>query len=127
MRGLLTQAQQNQSVAKIQRKAAIIAKGKMRSRTLHGYRALRNLALLDLLFATGMRVGEVSALNVLDFSISEAVFRVKGKGGRDRLAFIVDDQSLRIQQEHIEMRSHIASEGLLYFLMQPADAYQLKA
>jgi integrase/recombinase XerD len=116
MRGLLTQAKQNESAAKIQRKAAVIAKGKVRTGSLHKYRALRNLALVDLLFATGMRVGEVSTLNMLDFSISEAVFRVKGKGGRDRLAFIVDDQSLRIQQEHVEMRSHIASESQALFL-----------
>jgi integrase/recombinase XerD len=116
MRVLLTQAKQNQSAAKIQRKATVIAKGEMRTVALRRYRALRNLALLDLLFATGMRVGEVSSLNVLDFSISEAVFRVTGKGGRDRLAFIVDDQSLRIQQEHVEMRSHIASQSHALFL-----------
>jgi len=116
MRGLLTQAKQYQSAAKIQRKAASKAKGKVRTGFLYKYRALRNLALVDLLFATGMRVGEVSALNVLDFSIPEAVFCVKGKGGRDRLAFIVDDQSLRIQQEHIEMRSRIESESKALFL-----------
>ena len=116
MRGLLTQAKQYQSAAKVQRKAASIAKGKVRTDSLYKYRALRNLALVDLLFATGMRVGEVSALNMMDFSVPEAVFCVKGKGGRDRLAFIVDDQSLRIQQEHVEMRSRIESESKALFL-----------
>jgi len=116
MRGLLAQAKQSQSAAKIQRKAAVLAKGRAGTGSLPEYRALRNLALLDLLFATGMRVGEVSALNVHDFSVSEAVFRVKGKGGRDRLAFIVDEQTLRIQRKHIEMRSHIASETQALFL-----------
>lgn len=116
MRGLLAQAKQNQSASKIQRKAAVLAKGKARTGALREYRNLRNLALIDLLFATGMRVGEVSALNVQDFSFAEAVFRVKGKGGRDRLAFIVDDQTLRIQQQHLEMRSHVASESPALFL-----------
>jgi len=115
MRGLLIQAKQNQLAAKIQRKGAVKANG-VRTGSLHKYRALRNLALVDLVFATGMRVGEVSALNVLDFSVPEAVFRVNGKGGRDRLAFIVDDQSLRIQQEHVEMRSRIESESEALFL-----------
>ena len=54
-----------------------------------GYRALRNLALVDLLFATGMRVWEVSALDIKDFLIEEGVFRVQGKGGRDRLCCCV--------------------------------------
>ncbi len=116
MRGLLAQAKQNQSATKIQRKAAVLAKGGMRTGPLHEYRALRNLALLDLLFATGMRVGEVSSLDLQDFSVAEAVFRVKGKGGRDRLAFIVDEQTLRIQRKHVEMRAHIASESTALFL-----------
>lgn len=116
MRGLLSQAKENQSTPNIQRKAAVLAKTRVRSGSLHEYRALRNLALVDLLFATGMRVGEVSALNLQDFSVSEAVFRVKGKGGRDRLAFIVDEQTVRIQQRHFEMRSHIASDNQALFL-----------
>lgn len=116
MRGLLVHAKQNQHAVKIQRKGAIMAKGTLRKGFLHEYRALRNLALVDLLFATGMRVGEVSALNREDFSPVEAIVRVKGKGGRDRLAFVVDEQSLRIQQEHIEMRSHIDSKSPALFL-----------
>lgn len=116
MRGLLAQAKRNQSAAKIERKAAVLAKGKKRSRTVREYRALRNLALVDLLFATGMRVGEVSALNLHDFPIAEAVVRVKGKGGRDRLAFIVDEQSLRIQKRHLGLRSHLGSESEALFL-----------
>jgi integrase/recombinase XerC len=77
MRGLLVQAKKYQDSAKLTRKGAVLAKGK----TLNQYRAMRNLALVDLLFATGMRVGEVSGLNTADFTVSESVFRVKGKGG----------------------------------------------
>lgn len=116
MRGLLVQAKQSQSGANIQRKGAIMAKGRLHSHLLHQYRALRNLALVDLLFATGMRVGEVSALNLEDFSPSEGLFRVKGKGGRDRLAFVVDEQTIRIQRDHIEMRSHVDSKSPALFL-----------
>jgi integrase/recombinase XerD len=116
MRNLLVQAKQSQTEAKIQRKSTVMAKGKLHRAFPREYRALRNLALVDLLFATGMRVGEVSALNLQDFSVSEGVFRVRGKGGRDRLAFVVDEQTLRIQQEHIEMRSHIVSVSQALFL-----------
>ena len=118
MRGLLIQARQNNSTA---RKPSVLAHGKLRKRLLDEYRSLRNLALVDLLFATGMRVGEVSALNLDDFCRPEFVFRVKGKGGRDRLAFVVDEQSLRIQREHIEMRSQITSESRALFLNATAE------
>lgn len=72
-----------------------------------GYRALRDLALIDLLFGTGMRVGEASALDVRDFFIREAAFRVKGKGGRDRLAFAVGEETVRIQRAHLEARLRV--------------------
>lgn len=97
MRGLLVQAKKYQHNAKLPRKGAVLAKGK----TLSQYRTIRTLALVDLLFATGMRVGEVSTLNMADFAVSESVFRVKGKGGRNRLVFLVDDQTRRIRQEHL--------------------------
>jgi integrase/recombinase XerD len=80
------------------------------------YRALRNLALVDLLFATGMRVGEVSALDLSDFLVEEAVFKVQGKGGRNRLAFAVDEKTLRIQREHLQARKRIESSSPALFL-----------
>jgi site-specific recombinase XerD len=71
---------------------------------------------VDLLFATGMRVGEVSSLNLADFVMAESFFRVKGKGGRDRLAFVVDEQTLRIQREHYALRRSRCSESPALFL-----------
>jgi integrase/recombinase XerD len=115
IRGLLFQANQCQS-SKAARKGAVLSKGEFSDRSPRQYRHTRNLALVDLLFATGMRVGEVSALDLVDFAISESVFRVKGKGGRDRLALIVDEQTVRIQREHFELRSHIDSDSPALFL-----------
>jgi integrase/recombinase XerD len=116
IRSLLTQATQNQSGLQVSRKGSVLARGKSSGSSLRTYRALRNLALVDLLFATGMRVGEVSALSLEDFLVSESIFRVKGKGGRDRLAVLVDEQSMRIQREHIEMRSRLVPESHALFL-----------
>jgi integrase/recombinase XerD len=80
------------------------------------YRSLRDLALIDLLFATGIRVGEASALDMRDFFVRESVFRVQGKGGRDRLAFIVDEETVRIQRAHLEVRGHIKTESPALFI-----------
>ena len=63
-----------------------------------------------------MRVGEVSALNLVDFAVAESVFKVSGKGGRDRLAFVVDDQTIRIQRDHMDARLRLASESPALFL-----------
>lgn len=116
MRDLLAQARQNQCAAEVPRKGSALAKSKDPGASARSYRALRNLALLDLLFATGMRVGEVSALNLRDFAVAESVFKVSGKGGRDRLAFVVDEQTVQIQREHIDARSRLTSESTALFL-----------
>lgn len=116
IRELLAQAKKSRSSFRIVRKEALLSKEKSCSGTARQYRALRNLALVDLLFATGMRVGEVSALNLADFAVSDSCFRVKGKGGRDRLAFVVDEQTLRIQREHLELRSRVISKSPALFV-----------
>jgi integrase/recombinase XerD len=52
--------------------------------------ALRNWAVLELLFTTGMRVGEAAALRLGDLRLEERSLLVRGKGGRQRLAFLPD-------------------------------------
>lgn len=47
---------------------------------------LRDRAMLETLYATGLRVTELITLNVLDASLTEGIIRVTmGKGGKDRL------------------------------------------
>lgn len=84
--------------------------------SFRSYRTLRNLALIDLLFATGVRVGEVSKLDTADYLREETVFTVQGKGGRNRLAFIVDAESVSIQEQHLRVRTHFQTENRALFL-----------
>ncbi|MET0753725.1 MAG: tyrosine-type recombinase/integrase [Pyrinomonadaceae bacterium] len=116
MKGLLTQAHQDRSINnhnpnETNKRSAGVSKPSSRD-----YRLLRNLALIELLFATGMRVGEVSSVDIKDFLLEEAIFKIKGKGGRERLAFIVDEVTLKIQMEHLKVRAKIESDSPALFL-----------
>jgi len=116
MGDLLAQARQHHRANEVPRKGATPARNKIPSASAQSYRSLRNLALIDLLFATGMRVGEVSSLNLADFVVAESIFRVKGKGGRDRLAFVVDERTVTTQRKHIEARTLLNSQSTALFL-----------
>ena len=113
---LLAQAGREVQAVDIPRKGSRLARDRRSPLSSRDYRALRNLALVDLLFATGMRVGEASTLNVQDFTPAESVFRIQGKGGRDRLAYLVDEQTVRIQMKHFEARSQILTLSTALFL-----------
>ena len=50
-----------------------------------GAKGLRDTALLEVLYATGMRVSEVTGLNVDDVSLASGTIRCFGKGAKERI------------------------------------------
>jgi len=78
--------------------------------------ALRNYAFLDLLFATGIRVGEAASLTLAAYNEEERAYHVRGKGRRPRLAFLVDPKSLHLQATYRQARRAIQTPTDALFL-----------
>jgi integrase/recombinase XerC len=52
---------------------------------LHGLRATRDRAILELLYGSGLRVGELCALDLGSVNLGEGTARVMGKGSKERI------------------------------------------
>lgn len=59
---------------------------------------LRDRAILELLFSTGLRVSELAKLNHEQINFERREFGVIGKGGKSRIVFISDRASSYVQQ-----------------------------
>lgn len=65
------------------------------------YRLLiRDIAVIELLFATGARVGEVCTLRQQDVDMRQERVRILGKGGRERIIQLCDPETLEAVKEY---------------------------
>lgn len=70
----------------------------MEAKAGDGPRALRNLALAELLYGAGVRISEALGLDEHDVDLSSSVVRVFGKGSKERMTPISDACVERLRQ-----------------------------
>ena len=63
--------------------------------------ALRNILILELLFATGMRISELCSLTLEQIDISDYIIKIYGKGSRERLIQICNNSTQNLIDEYI--------------------------
>lgn len=68
---------------------------------------LRDRAMLELMYASGLRVSELVNLRVLDLGLSEGVLRVTGKGSKQRLVPFGEEAHGWIRRYLAEARAQI--------------------
>jgi len=71
-------------------------------------RALRDKALLELLFSTGLRVSEMCKLNRNSVNLEKGEFSVRGKGEKIRVVFL-SDRAKKAVEQYCETRKDIDS------------------
>jgi integrase/recombinase XerC len=80
---------------------------------------IENLLMVELLYASGMRVSELVGLNISDLDLERNILRVTGKGNKQRMvpfgqpARIALDRWLRTGRKQIESIHPTAQDALL--------------
>lgn len=68
------------------------------------YQATRNVAILCLLISSGMRISEVSNLNISDYDADERTILIHGKGNKERLMYLSSDSVLSSLKDYLAIK-----------------------
>ncbi|HEY4497667.1 MAG TPA: site-specific tyrosine recombinase/integron integrase [Candidatus Paceibacterota bacterium] len=74
-------------------------------------KSLRDRALLELLFSTGLRISELCALRTDTINIARGEFSVRGKGGKIRVVFL-STRAKKALTEYVQRKPEIDDERL---------------
>ncbi|MCX8015904.1 MAG: tyrosine-type recombinase/integrase [Patescibacteria group bacterium] len=85
-------------------------------------KSLRDKAILETLFATGLRVSELCKLNRDSVNLERGEFSVKGKGGKIRLVFLSEDAKEAIKK-YLSKRTDI--EEPLFVTFKKSKKYEV--
>ena len=85
-------------------------------------KALRDRAILEMFFSTGLRISELCALKIDDINIKRGEFSVRGKGGKIRVVFL-SDRAKNAISNYLEKRGGIDNDKL--FPMTPRSIQRM--
>lgn len=76
---------------------------------------IRDIAVVEFLFATGLRVSELSALKMADIDINAGIFLIKGKGNKERYMQIENKEvQLAIKEYYFHFQNEIELQGYFF-------------
>lgn len=90
-----------------------------------GCHCLRDLAIIDLLYSTGMRVGELCSLDIEDINFNERECIVYGKGNKERRVYFDAKAKLHLKR-YLDKRTD-SNSALFVTLDNPSDRLSIHA
>ena len=66
--------------------------------------ATRTIAAYELLMGTGMRIGELCSLKMSSFDLDSGTIQIHGKGGKERVVYLVSDVVMEAIKAYIKVR-----------------------
>mgnify|MGYP001225613994 CR=1 FL=1 len=98
-------------------KAAYNEYNKENEKNILNQTALRNLAIIELLFATGARVSEISNLKNDDIDLVTGKISIKGKGNKERIIQISNTDTIQLLNKYKQIfESKILEANNFFFI-----------
>jgi len=72
----------------------------------HSVSGLRDSAMLELFYSSGLRLSELAGLNVTDFDFRQALVKLRGKGKKERIV-PVGNQALQAIEEYLKKTTEV--------------------
>ncbi len=89
------------------------------------FKSLRDRAILELLFSTGLRVSELCALNRDSINFKSGEFAVRGKGDKVRLVFLSETASMALK-DYLQKRQDVDGALFIRNIKNPAKSDNLR-
>lgn len=93
---------------------SILKKQTFTSTSFQQFESYRDLALIDLLISTGIRIGEACKITLNDINLVDKVILIHGKGRKERVIYISSLDTyrnikkwLKIRKKHISYTDHL--------------------
>jgi integrase/recombinase XerD len=101
----------------IQRLLRAVHQPSKQQQTQHQFRIrLRDVAVLELLFATGLRVSELCSITPAEIDLKNGYVRVQGKGARERIISIGNPDTLKSLRAYKETYDQSIHEAGWFFV-----------
>lgn len=86
-------------------------------------RILCDIAIVETLFATGVRVYEISNLRLSNINLTTGVIKIMGKGAKERYIQIVDRQILGLLRQYFRVNQNQIQKKGYFFINENGNRY----
>ncbi|MDR0437206.1 MAG: tyrosine-type recombinase/integrase [Bacteroidales bacterium] len=77
---------------------------------------IRDITVIELLFATGMRVSELCQLQINDVDLKQGVIKIFGKGSKERMIQVCQQETIQALQNYINLFSEQIQSNQPFFI-----------
>lgn len=105
------------TVNEVKRLLAALYKAKNRAKTPFAqFEAARDLAMIDLLCSTGIRIGEAAALTYDDVNLQSRIVLIHGKGKKERLIYLSCAETVNNLRQWLKIRAKLRTSHNFVFV-----------